>query len=180
MLHSIDEVRRVCIEHPELIENFKPLITPLVNNEHPWVQKEASKSLRIFEMVKKYYVEHGKRGKSVRDSASSISNIDDYIELLFSILNKKKDFKEKVLDLYVKNKINLPEEPPTIKDQLLFIIEGHSTTYLEKLFIPQEVVQIALTVGIDITDISDNFELIALEIYKALGFKPNRGDYLEF
>jgi len=176
LLLSIDEVKRLCQEQPEHIENLLPLISTLIQNKHPWVQKEAIKCINLLKMLEKQY--KNKAPPDKRDS-NTISNINEYIDLLFKILKEKENHETLIQELYLRNKSTLPENLPTIKEQLYSIVKNKTQDYLEILFAKKEIMLIALIFGIDVKDNGSDIDLINFEIYNKIGLSTDRSDYLE-
>lgn len=181
LLQSIDEVKRLCQEQPEQIESFLPLISSLLQNKHPWVKKEAIKCIKLLKKLKKQYkrkskVTLDKRGSSI---ITTISDLNEYIDFLLTILKEKQNHEDLIQDLYLRSKSQFPENFPIIKEQLYSIVKNKTPDYLEILFTKKEIMLIALIFGIDVKDKGSDIDLINLEIYNKLGFSIDRSDYLE-
>jgi len=176
LLLSIDEVKRLCQEQPEQIETLLPLISSLLQNKHPWVKKEAIKCISLLEKLKKQYKHKVPPDK--RDP-NTISDIKEYIDLLFKILKEKQSQENLIQELYLRSKSELPENLPTIKEQLYSIVKNKTQDYLEILCTKKEILLIALLFGIDVKDKGKDFDLINFEIYNKIGLSTDRSDYLE-
>lgn len=177
LLHSIDKAQRLCKEQPEYIKDFLTIITPLIENEYPWVQKTAIKCVKNLNKIKKNYRPKAGPIKDQTDGITKITDLNEFIDYLLKILKQKKNYQRNIQEIYFNNNLNLPETPPSISKQLRFIVENNVPNYLANLFSKKEIMNIAIMVGIDIT--SNNVDLISLEIYQAFGFETSRGDYLE-
>ena len=94
-------------------------------------------------------------------------------------MKQKKHYQRKIQEIYFNNNPNLPETPPSINEQLLFIVENKIPNYLVDLFSKREIMHIAIMAGIDISGKSNDLDLISLEIYQAFGFETSRSDYLD-
>jgi len=176
LLLSIDEVKRLCQEQPEQIETLLPLISSLLQNKHPWVKKEAIKCISLLEKLKKQYKHKVPPDK--RDP-NTISDIKEYIDLLFKILKEKQSQENLIQELYLRSKSELPDNLPTIKEQLYSIVKNKTQDYLEILCTKKEILLIALLFGIDVKDKGKDFDLINFEIYNKIGLSTDRSDYLE-
>jgi len=180
LLHSIDEAQRLCQEQPKYIIDFLPLISPLIENEYPWVQKNAINCLKTLNQIKKYYKRKAPgSSKEKTNGIIKLTDVNEFVDYLITILKQKKHYERKIQEIYVNNNPNLPETPPSISEQLLFIIENKIPNYLVDLFSKREIMEIAIMVGIDITAKSNDVDLISLEIYQTFGFETSRGDYIE-
>ena len=179
LLHSIDKAQRLCKEQPEYIKDFLPLITSLIENEYPWVQKNAIKCIKNLNKIKKNYKRKAGSSKEKTNGIIKINDVNDFVDHLLTILKQKKHYQRKIQEIYLNNNPNLPETIPSISEQLLFIVENKIPNYLVNFFSKREIMRIAIMVGIDITDKSKNVDLITLEIYQALGFETSRSDYIE-
>jgi len=179
LLHSIDKAQRLCKDQPKYIEDFLPLITPLIENEYPWVQKNAIKCVKTLTKIKKNYKRKARTSIEENNGIIKLNDVNEFVDHLLTILKQKKHYQRKIQDIYVNNNPNLPEIPPSISEQLLFIVENNINNYLVDLFSKREIMSIAIMVGIDITNKSNNVDLISLEIYQAFGFETSRSDYLE-
>jgi len=179
LLHSIDKAQRLCKEQPKYIKDFLPLITPLAENEYPWVQKNASKCIKNLNRIEKKYKNKSGSSKEEPNGSIKLTNVNEYVDYLLTILKQKRHYQRKVQEIYDNTNIDLTEALPPISEQIRFIVEHNISNYLVDLFSKREIMRIAIMVGIDITNKSRNFDLISLEIYQALGFETSRSDYLE-
>ena len=165
-LESIDEIKRRCVFDQDIIDKFHSTITVLTKTGHPWVRREAKDCLDKF-----------KRVLSVRKSANgTISSLEGYLELLKSFITDK--HRKKISELIANQHINCEDLP--IIDQLKIIIEKKIPNYLIEIFSEEEIKFICAKFGILLDNIKNNSDFITLEIYKKIGFKLSRSDFLEF
>jgi len=165
-LESIDEIKRRCVFDQEIINKFHSTITILAKTGHPWVRKEAIACLDKFKRIL-----IGKKSTNIY-----ISSLEDYLELLKSFITDK--HRKKISELIVNHHLSCEDLPST--NQLKIIIENKIPNYLIEIFSEEEIIFLCTKFGILVDNIKKNIDFITLEIYKKLGFKLNRSDFLEF
>jgi len=161
-LQSIDEVIRLCQKTPKFINVFKPEITLLKDNNHPWIKERANECFKAFKTIR----------NPSQKSSIVITDINDFINFLLSVSKRKHLIK--ILELY----LSLEGEQGTWisdpADQLRFIIENKTPHYLEMIFSNIEIYLITSKLGL-----SKNLETLYLNLYKKMGIKVSRGDYID-
>ncbi|MHA1767809.1 MAG: hypothetical protein ACTSVK_16310 [Promethearchaeota archaeon] len=172
VLQSIEEILRFCKQDPGVIDNFIKNITPLLENDHPWIKKNTKKCLKIIQEIKK----KSKMKSYAEDSSNHqpiIDDIDSFLDYILLILEKKANFRSKIEEMY-SNFID-KETKPSLPEQVKKLIENHATAFFSSFFSIKEMKKIS--VNLDIPFYED-YRLMSLEILKKLGYKLSRGDFL--
>ena len=90
LLHSIDKAQRLCKEQPEYIKDFLTLITPLIENEYPWVQKNAIRCVKNLNKINKNYKRKKGSTKEKTNGNINTTDVNEFVDHLLTILKQKK------------------------------------------------------------------------------------------
>jgi protein-tyrosine-phosphatase len=178
LLQAMDETKRFCRENPKKSKKLIPLVKLLTNNKHPWVKKEA---VKCYNLLKKLDRNYSKKIRLKKGSKTeSISDIDDFISLLISMLSEKAYNKDKIKEIYNKINTKSTETLPPIQEQIHAILSAKDLKYFKALFSEREIYKISLKLEIPIEKQLNDIDLILLKIYEKIGLKLTRGHYIEF